>query len=139
VGFGPGSGYDLGAIEHSVTTNKKGSTLQSTITTTNTYGWWEGPAQASINIVTSPVSGSGTNYTTTLSYSAAGQLSSSYIADGRPRSVTFVTDMAGQVIRRDEADNNSSGGDPHEIWYRYGGEQLGHTGNNPVLSACFCG
>src|ERR1044072_356491 len=133
--YGSGSGYDLGALEHSVTTNTKGSTLQSTITTTNSYSWWDGPAQASINIVTNPVSGSTTNYTTPLSYTAAGQLSSSYIADGRPRSVTFVTDMAGQVIRRDEADNNSTTGDPHEIWYRYGGRQIGYTGNNSSLES----
>jgi trimeric autotransporter adhesin len=47
--------------------------------------------------------------------------------------VTFVTDMTGQVIRRDEADNNTNGstsGDPHEIFYRYGGRELGYTGNN---------
>jgi hypothetical protein len=38
--------------------------------------------------------------------------------------------MNGQAIKRDEADNNSSAGDPHEIWYRFGGRQRGFVGNN---------
>ena len=47
-----------------------------------------------------------TNYTTTYSYTASGQLASVDIGDGRPRTVTFANDMAGQVLRRDEADGN---------------------------------
>jgi nucleoid-associated protein YgaU len=43
--------------------------------------------------------------------------------------VTFRNDMNGQAIRRDEADN-SSNGDPHEVWYRFAGKQIGFTGNN---------
>ncbi len=35
------------------------------------------------------------------------------IADGRPRTVTFLNDMMGQGIKRDEKDA-LSGGDPHE-------------------------
>ncbi|MFZ5748783.1 MAG: LysM peptidoglycan-binding domain-containing protein, partial [Pseudomonadota bacterium] len=34
------------------------------------------------------------------------------------------------MIRRDESDGNGSLGDPHEVWYRFGGRQLGYTGNN---------
>jgi len=131
--YGSGSGYDLGSIEHSVTTNKKDNVVKATVTTTNTYSWWDGPAQATINIFTDNVSGADTNYTTTNSYTAAGKLASASIADGRARTVTFVTNMAGEIIRRDEADGNTTNGDPHEIWYRYGGRQLGFDGNNGTL------
>jgi hypothetical protein len=44
--------------------------------------------------------------------------------------VTFRNDMNGQAIRRDEADGNGSVGDPHEVWYRFAGKQIGFTGNN---------
>jgi hypothetical protein len=54
------------------------------------------------------------------------------IDDGRDRTVTIVNDLNGQAIRRDEADLTSAG-DPHEIWYRFGGRQLGYTGNNGTL------
>ncbi|MEA3017070.1 MAG: hypothetical protein QOI38_1792, partial [Sphingomonadales bacterium] len=40
------------------------------------------------------------------------------IDDGRDRTVTIVNDLNGQAIRRDEADQTSAG-DPHEIWYRF--------------------
>jgi hypothetical protein len=43
--------------------------------------------------------------------------------------VTFYNDMNGKAIRRNERDN-SSGGDPSEVWYRFGGKQMGYTGNN---------
>jgi len=56
---------------------------------------------------------------------------SAYAADGRPRTFTFTNDMSGQTIRRDEQDYTSTTvGDPHEVWYRYGGKQIGYTGNN---------
>jgi hypothetical protein len=137
--YGAGTAYALGAVTQSVTTNHKltngNSTLQSTVTANNGYVWWDGAAQASTGLFTDYPSGGGndTNYTTTYYYSAMGQLASAVIADGRPRTVSFVTDLTGQVIRRDEADNNSSGGDPHEIFYRYGGRELGYTGNNGTL------
>ena len=44
--------------------------------------------------------------------------------------MTYKTDENGQIIRRDEADGNSGQGDPHEIWYRFEGRELGYVGNN---------
>jgi len=52
------------------------------------------------------------------------------IADGHPRFVVFRSDMLGQVIRRDEKDQNVTTGDPHEVWLRYNGRQMGYVGNN---------
>lgn len=118
----------------SLTANSKNGSAQSTVTTTNSYAWWDGPVASTI--VHNPNTNNSTTWTTTHSYSASGQLVSAYIGDGRPRTVTFTNDIAGQVIRRDEADNNynsTTGGDPHEIFYRYGGKQLGYTGNNGTL------
>jgi hypothetical protein len=60
------------------------------------------------------------------------QLSSVSIQDGRPRTVSFVNDFLGQVIRRDEADA-LAGGDPHEIWYRMSGRQQAYVGNNGTI------
>ncbi len=136
--YGVDYAYALGSVTSSTTTNHKNSSLQSTVTTTNAYTWWDGAVQALTQIYTDyPGTSSGdTNYTTTYNLTATGQLASAYIGDGRPRTVTFTTDMSGQIIRRDEADGNTSGtnsGDPHEIFYRFGGKQVGYTGNNGTL------
>ncbi len=47
--------------------------------------------------------------------------------------MTYTNDVSGQAVRRDEIDGLTSG-DPHEIWYRYGGKQMGYTGNNGTLN-----
>lgn len=38
----------------------------------------------------------------------------------------------GQVIKRDER-AALSGGDPHEVWYRFSGKQIGYVGNNGTM------
>lgn len=60
-------------------------------------------------------------YTTAYYNSPTGVLTSAYVADYRPRWVTYTNDLAGQVIRRAEADNHATIGDPHAIWYRFAG------------------
>jgi hypothetical protein len=37
--------------------------------------------------------------------------------------------MYGQVIRRDEADNISTQGDPHNVYFRFDGKEIGNVGN----------
>ena len=44
----------------------------------------------------------------------AGHLTSVYIADGRPRTVSFVKDANGLILLREENDNYSSHGDPRD-------------------------
>ena len=64
-----------------------------------------------------------TTWTSTYNYTQIGgqaRLDTVVISDGRPRTVTYRTDLSFQIIRRDEADNISTQGDPHEIWYRFG-------------------
>ena len=53
-----------------------------------------------------------------------------YIGDGHARTVTFDTDMSGQVISRRETDGNYGQGDPSSMWYRFGGQQMGMITNN---------
>jgi YD repeat-containing protein len=78
-----------------------------------------------------------TTYTTSFSYDAFGALTSMTVNDGRPRTVTLTNDLNGQALRRDEADYNYSTGDPHEVWYRFGGRQLGYNGNNGTLETSY--
>ena len=46
--------------------------------------------------------------TTTHTYDTSGDLTSTYINDGRPRTVTFTNDTSGQIIDRDEEDTSST-------------------------------
>ena len=51
------------------------------------------------------------------------------ITDARPRTVSLINDVNGQVMQRDEADNQS-GGDPRELHYYFNGIAVGDIGNN---------
>jgi len=68
-------------------------------------------------------------YTSTYTNSASGVLNSVYINDGRPRTVTYINNLDGHVLRRREQDSTSSG-DPLEIWYRFNGAEMSFVGNN---------
>lgn len=79
-----------------------------------------------------PDTSQATQHVSTFTYETVGgqaHLKSVQINDGRPRTVTYRTDLFGQVIRRDEADANA-GGDPHEVWHRFAGRQIGYVSNN---------
>jgi YD repeat-containing protein len=122
--------YALGAAFWSEASSYKNNNYQSTTTSTNTFAWYEGAVQATIEI-----SGA-TSSSSLFHYSASGVLSSIGITDARSRTVTLTNDINGQAIRRDEVDGNhdvANGGDPHEIWYRFAGKQLGSIGNNGTL------
>lgn len=123
--------YLLGAVGTVTTYNYKNGSYQNASSTVNTYQWWDAAAQNTIAY--KPDTSKSTTYNTSFYYDAQGVLTSAYINDGRPRSVTFRTNGDGQVIRRDETDNNynaTTGGDPHEIWYRFNGVEMGYVGND---------
>ena len=67
--------------------------------------------------------------TTTHYRDKAGTLDRAYITDGRTRNVYYTTDIAGQVTNRREQDSQSTG-DPREVFYRFGGKEMGRVGNN---------
>jgi YD repeat-containing protein len=128
------SGYALGAVISATTDGLKNDYyLQPNSTTVYSYDWYDGAVQKQIDF-TSNHNAPGTTYTntTTSAYTTTGVLKSAHVADGRTRDVTVTSDGLGQVIRRDEADYNS-GGDPHEVWYRFNGKQIGYVGNNGTL------
>jgi trimeric autotransporter adhesin len=126
-----GGEYLLGAVAGSSSSTSKNGSYQSSSTTTNSYVWRDGPLQSQIAYAQS---GQPT-YNTYFTYDAQGALKSASINDGRPRTVTYKTNVEGQAIRRDESDNNYNQGDPHEVWYRFAGRQWGYVGNNGSLSA----
>ncbi|PXA90060.1 hypothetical protein DMC47_28025, partial [Nostoc sp. 3335mG] len=128
--YGSGADYLLGAVAKVTVTSTVNGSNSSTTTTTNSYQWRDA-AQLTGTVTTK--TNSSTVYSS-YSYSGVGQLDSVWIGGERPRTVTFVNDLAGQVIRRDEADYTGSTGDPHEIWYRHGGREIGYVGNNGSAS-----
>jgi len=130
--FGTGANYALGAVVASTTSHYKwvsGSYQSQGGSTDSTgYAWYDGAVQSSVAHTQT-----GNNVTTGFTYDGSGALVSVAIADSRSRTVSFVNDANGQAIKRDEADYNVSAGDPHEVWHRFGGKQMGHVGNNGTL------
>jgi YD repeat-containing protein len=125
--------YSLGAVVKVITEHLKNGALDHWSITDTDYAWWDGAVQSSVKYtgnVWEPLK----NGTSTFSYNGWGQLSSVFVSDGRPRTITFTNNIAGEAIRRDERDNNAAAGDPHEVWYRFDGRQLGYTGNNGTLN-----
>lgn len=131
--FGYGSNYALGAVVSSYSYNYKNGNNSAApdTSTTNTFVWYDGAVQSQIRY--KPDASTSTAYTTNFYYNGSGHLISAQVNDGRPRTVTYTNDLLGQTIRRDESDRNYSSGDPHEVWYRFGGKQMGYTGNNGTL------
>ncbi len=133
--YGTGNAYALGAVVAIATTNKRNGADQPASRTENDFVWYGGAVQ-SVTRYWANTGQQAAVFTSTYASNAWGQLTSVSIADGRPRTVAFVNDMAGEVIRRDEADS-LAGGDPHEFWYHFGGRQHGYVGNNGTFETSY--
>jgi YD repeat-containing protein len=132
--------YMLGSVGWMQSTSSVSGTSGSTTSrTVNSYIWRDGAVQSGIQH--KPNINQSLTYNTTFYLNQFGQLTGAYIADGKPRSVSYVLDELGQIIRRDETrpGNAPSGqvGSPHEVWYRFSGRQLGYTGNNGTSEVNF--
>lgn len=134
--FGTGAAYALGAVVAIATSGSKGGSALPASRTENDFVWYGGAVQ-SVTRYWGSTSQTTPPFTSTYVTTAWGQLSSVIIADGRPRTVAFVNDMAGQVIRRDEGNGNSSQAFPHEFWYHFGGRQHGYVGNNGTFETSY--
>jgi YD repeat-containing protein len=131
--YGSGTSYALGAPTEITTVNFENNTQKLTTHSANTYAWWGGAVTSSIVYDPDYTHSHPNMWTSTYNYTQVGgqaRLDSVTIADGRPRTVSYRSDLSFQVIRRDESDNVSTQGDPHEIWYRFGGREIGYVGNN---------
>ncbi|GAA4042763.1 LysM peptidoglycan-binding domain-containing protein [Parerythrobacter jejuensis] len=128
--YGAGASYALGSVvsQSSINYKNNNSSQAPNSSTTNTFYWRDGAVQATIKH--KPNTSQSTQYTTTFYYDGMGRLTRAYVGDYYSQNVTFTNDEYGQIIRRDETTTSNSTGAPHEVWYRYGGRQLGYTGNN---------
>ena len=131
--YGTGTDYALGAVKKVTSTTTVNGGSSTTTTSTNSYEWRDA-AQLTGTVTTK--TNANTAYTNYY-YSGVGQLETVSVGGNRPRTVTFINDLAGQVIRRDEADDKYDTGDPHEIWYRHGGREIGYVGNNGRAAASY--
>ena len=124
-----GAAYALGQVM-SVTSNSHRNWANHTgSTTTYNYAWYQGAVQQSINH-TQTGSSAGNTW---MSYNlVAGQavLQSASISDGRARTVTYGTNLMGEVVRRGESASGTGGGAPTEYWYRFAGREMGKVGND---------
>ncbi|WP_156915579.1 putative toxin [Caenibius tardaugens] len=134
--YGSGTTSALGSVLSVTSKNYKNNNDADAkdTSTVNTYVWRDGAMQNTITVDNDTGSTSNALYTTTMYYNAAGRLMSAYISDGKPRSVAYTLDENAQIVRRDETRPSSAPsaqtGSPHEVWYRFGGREMGYTGNN---------
>ncbi|WP_432200672.1 putative toxin [Erythrobacter sp. W53] len=119
-------------LNYVLTTNtKNGSNSGAPNTRTdNTYVYFDGAVQSQVTYDENTGSSSNTIFRSTYTYDGVGVLQSAQINDGRARSVTYINNAEGQVISRKEKDNNHSAGDPSQIYYRFGGKEIGRVGND---------
>lgn len=135
--YGSGSAYALGSVVSQTAVNTKlasgsgsWSSQPGTLTSTS-YLWWDGAIQSSVTYDSDTASGSNPNYTTNYSPNGFGQIASVAVNDGVAKSIDYVLDVSGQIVRRDETRvGNQNQAAPHEVFYRYGGKQMGMVGNN---------
>ncbi|WP_298302998.1 LysM peptidoglycan-binding domain-containing protein [uncultured Erythrobacter sp.] len=96
--------------------------------TINSYTFYDSAVQNGVRH-TDNISNSNKVTTTGFVLDGGGNTLRAVISDARNRTVNFTHDISGQVIERREADN-LSGGDPRDIYYRFGGKEMGHITNN---------
>lgn len=116
------AGEELTSATTANTTNG-GSAVNSSVTNANL--WRDGALVQTVTHDTDTGSSSNLIWTTNYSYNRRNDLLLADINDGRPRTVTYVTDLNGRIIRRDEADGNSSNSDAHKRIYPFAGRQIG--------------
>ncbi len=126
--YGSGSSYALGQVVSQTASTQKNLFAWEHNSTTNSFVWFDGAVQSNISFDSNTSSGSNPIHTTTFNRDSSGDLTSTYINDGRPRTVAFTNGINGQVIERKES--SSAATEPREVYYRFGGKEMGRVGNN---------
>jgi YD repeat-containing protein len=122
----------LGGVVKVVNKNLRNGALTHWSVTDTAYNWWDGAVQSVVALradLWDPTKDSHSLFT----YNAWGQLEKVNVNDGRRREVRFTNNLSGEAIRRDEQDFRAAG-DPHEVWHRFNGRQMGYVGNNGTLN-----
>lgn len=113
-----------------VTTNTKNGTATPTTDTANQYGWsTNGAIQYKQYVVPDITHGTSFNTTGDI-YDYNNALKEAQINDGAPRTVDYITNSFGEVMKRDQSGGYANGGNPHEIRYYFSGMQVGDVSNN---------
>ncbi len=130
------------------------------------YAWWDGAVQSAVKydkdhagnariannwsgdiattqLNTSIVLGGGVDqidetFTSSFTLNGVGQTTAVNVADGVPKTLSYILDANGQIIRRKEVRTSPpSGVDPNlaprEHYYRFAGKQMGMLGNNGTV------
>ncbi|WP_298333308.1 LysM peptidoglycan-binding domain-containing protein [uncultured Erythrobacter sp.] len=117
-----------GNVTGTITTTSGDDVPTKTSETINSYTFYDNAVQNGVRH-TDNISNSNKVTTTGFVLDGGGNTLRAVISDARNRTVNFTHDISGQVIERREADN-LSGGDPRDIYYRFGGKEMGHITNN---------
>ena len=113
--------YQGGVVVAETTTQTNNGASQPNTSTVNSYIWW---TQAEESLITyNPNTAKTGTYATTLTYDPNGHLISAYIGDGQPHEVTYVNNVAGEVLDR----TDSAG--PEQEYYYLGAQTIGDIGN----------
>ncbi|NIJ36979.1 YD repeat-containing protein [Sphingopyxis panaciterrae] len=143
-GYGSGTGYALGSVVTQSAVNTKlapGSsswTSQPGTLTTTAYAWYDGAVQDLVTYDYDTGSGSNPIYQTDLLLNGFGQMTGADVDDGVAKDVVYTLDENGQIIRRDESRTGApSEAAPHEVFYRFAGQQMGMAGNNGTADVSY--
>jgi hypothetical protein len=128
--------YMGGAVVHSRTTASVNGTAQPTSDTKNVYEWWDG-ARIQSTVYDPNIAQGGVNNNSSYYYDDAGHLASVHIQDGNPRTVSFITNAEGLVLRRQERDGVSYTANPLDLHYYFDGVRIGDVGNEGAVRADF--
>ncbi len=106
--------------------------------TTYAHAWGD---EARLTLITRDAdTGSGSNalHASAFVHDANGRVKTVTIDDDRDRTVTFVTDAQGQVLRRTEQDDTTHQ-DPMDRWWHFNGARIGEVTNNGDYTSTYLG
>ncbi|MEI9997638.1 MAG: LysM peptidoglycan-binding domain-containing protein [Rhizomicrobium sp.] len=119
-----------GVVSQIVTTNTKNGSAQPTSEADYFYDWRDSAVEGTESYTANTaVSAPVANYSG-YNYGLGGRLASVVIDDGHPRTITFGTNIEGQILSRAENDNVGGTVDQYERHFYFDGMALGDVSNN---------